>query len=227
MADVEKILRVYGKQLRNNVRLKALAERAYSYTDAQQYATKAAEILCDVLKMYMDPSTVTYDEALQIFTSTMQKNYSAVSSICARAQNKIYQEAGVGLQALVPEYNAEMARGLAVAITDAEEVTDDYVRNLVVNNSRKIVDEAIRENAEAGERMGIVVHITRRYDDVGLHNGKDVCEWCKEREGEWDDYQEAYNAGCFERHPGCGCVIDYHVGKTHTWSNSKGGWRDA
>ena len=75
MADVEKILRVYGKLLRKNVRLKALAERAYSYTDAQQFATKAAEILCDVLKMYMDPSTVTYDEALQIFTSTMQKNY--------------------------------------------------------------------------------------------------------------------------------------------------------
>lgn len=227
MADVDKILRVYGKQLRKNVRLKALAERVYSYNDAQEYATKAAQVLCDVLKMYMDPSTVTYDEALQIFTSTMQKNYSAVSSICARAQNKIYQESGVGLQALVPEYNAEMARGLAVAITDAEEVTDDYVRNLVVNNSRKIVDEAIRENAEAGEHMGLVVHITRRYDDVGLHNGKDVCEWCKEREGEWDDYQEAYNAGCFERHPGCGCVIDYHVGKTHTWSNSNGGWRDA
>ena len=226
MADVDKILRVYGKQLRKNVRLKALAERAYSYKDAQEFATKAAEILCDVLKMYMDPSTVTYDEALQIFTSTMQKNYSAVSSICARAQNKIYQEAGVGLQALAPEYNAEMARGLAVAITDAEEVTDDYVRNLVVNNSRKIVDEAIRENAEAGERMGLIVHIARKYDDVGLHNGKDVCQWCMDREGDWTDYQEAYSAGCFERHPGCGCVIDYHVGKTHTWSNSKGDWRD-
>ena len=226
MADVDKILRVYGKQLRNNVRLKTLAERAYSYKDAQEYATKAAEVLCDVLKLYMDPSTVSYEEALQIFTSTMQKNHSAVASICARAQNKIYSEAGVGLKALVPEYNVEMVRGIAAAITDAEEASDDYVRNLVVNNSRKIVDEAIRENAEAGERIGLIVHITRKYDDVGLHNGKDVCQWCMDREGDWTDYQEAYSAGCFERHPGCGCVIDYHVGKTHTWSNSKGGWRD-
>jgi hypothetical protein len=156
----------------------------------------------------------------------MKKNHEEVVRVCARAQNDMYRKAGVGLNALTPEFNAEKARGIAQVITDAEEVTDDYMRNLVKNNALGVVDDMIRINSEASENVGLYVHIVRKYDDVGLHNGKDVCQWCMEREGEWDNYQEALAAGAFERHPGCGCVIDYHVGKTHTWSNTKGAWND-
>lgn len=226
MADVNQILRAYGKQLRKNVRLNHLAEKAWSYKDAHDFAGVAAELLCDVLKLYMDPTTVTYDDAVQIFTAVMKKNHEEVVRVCARAQNDMYRKAGVGLKALTPEFNAEKARGLATAITDAEEVTDDYVRNLVKNNALGVVDDTIRINSEASENVGLYVHIVRRYDDVGLHNGKDVCQWCMDRQGEWDNYQEALAAGAFERHPGCGCLIDYHVGKTHTWSNTKGAWND-
>ena len=80
-------------------------------------------------------------------------------------------------------------------------------------------------NAEAAANMGLETHIVRTYDGVGLHNGKDPCKWCMDRAGDWTDYQSAYDAGCFERHPGCGCRIDYHVGKTRTWSNRAGTWR--
>jgi hypothetical protein len=226
MADVNQILRVYGKHLRNNVRLKALAERAYSYKDAQEFATKTADVLCDVLKMYMDPATVTPEDAMQIFTAVVRRNYTEVAKICEQVQHKIYADAGVGLNAIAPEFNPEKARGLATAITDAEQVTDDFVRNMVVNSARSVVDEAIRINTEASENVGLTVHIKRRYDDIGLHNGKDVCQWCLDREGEWDNYEDAYNAGVFERHPGCGCTIEYEVGKTHTWSNSAGRWND-
>lgn len=226
MADVNQILRVYGKQLRNNVRIKTLAERAVNYKDAQEFATKTSEVLCDVLKLYMDPSTISPEEAMQIFTATIKHNYTVVAQICEQVQRKIYADAGVGLNALAPEFNAEKARRLASAITDAEQVTDDFVRNMVVNSARSVVDDAIRINSEASENVGLTVHIKRRYDDVGLHNGKDVCQWCLDREGEWDNYEDAYNAGAFERHPGCGCTIEYEVGKTHTWSNSAGRWND-
>ena len=226
MADVNQILRVYGKHLQKNVRLKALAEKAWSYEDAHKFADEAAGLLCDVLKMYMDPATVTYDDAVRIFEAAMQKNYSEVTKVCAKVQRGMYRKAGVGLKALTPEFNAEKARGLATAITDAEEVTDDYVWNLVKNNALGVVDDMIRINSEASENVGLYVHIVRKYDDVGLHNGKDVCQWCMDRVGDWTDYEEAYRAGAFERHPGCGCMIDYHVGKTHTWSNTKGAWND-
>lgn len=224
MADVNQILRTYGKRLSKNVRLKYLAEHAYGYKDAEEFADKAGSLLCDVLKMYMDPSTVTQEEAVRIFSAVMRKNYSDVVDVCNRVQRRMYADIGVGLGPLTPEFNADRVKRLATAITDAETVSDEYVKNLVVNGSRSVVDDAIRVNAAASDSMGMAVHITRKYDDVGLHNGKDQCEWCLERCGEWDDYQEAYDAGCFERHPGCGCVIEYHVGKTHTWQNAAGGW---
>lgn len=226
MADVNQILRVYGKRLSSNVRLKALAERAVNYKDAQEFATKTADVLCNVLKLYMDPATVSPEDAMQIFTAVTRRNYTVVADICEQVQRKIYTDAGVGLNALAPEFNTTRARKLASAITDAEQVTDDFVRNMVVNSARSVVDDAIRINSEASENVGLTVHIKRRYDDVGLHNGKDVCQWCLDREGEWDNYEDAYNAGAFERHPGCGCTIEYEVGRTHTWSNSMYGWNN-
>lgn len=226
MADVNQILRAYGKQLRKNVRLNHLAENAWDYKDAHDFASKAAELLCDVLKLYMDPATVTYDDAVQIFTAVMKKNHEEVARVCAKAQNDMYKKAGVGLKALTPDFNADKARGLATVVTDTEEITDDYIRTLIKNNSLAVVDDSIRVNAAAATNLGLAVHITRTYDDVGLHNGKDVCQWCMDRVGDWTDYGEAFRAGAFERHPGCGCMIEYHVGKTHTWQNRAGGWNE-
>lgn len=226
MADVNKILRVYGRQLKKNVRLKTLAERAWSYKDASDFAREASRVLCDVLKLYMDQSTVTPDEAIQIFSAAMRQNYSSIVRICEQAQNKMYADAGVGLNAIAPEFNAEKVRSLATVIADTENVTNDYINGLVTNNMLGVVDEAMRINAEACENTGLTVHITRRYDDVGLHGGKDVCKWCMDRVGEWDNYREAYSAGVFQRHPGCGCMIEYHVGKTHTWQRRAGGWNE-
>lgn len=226
MADVNQILRAYGKQLRKNVRLNHLAENAWNYKDAHDFASKASELLCDVLKLYMDPATVTYDDAVQIFTAVMKKNHEEVARVCAKAQNDMYKKAGVGLKALTPDFNADKARGLATVVTDTEEITDDYIRTLIKNNSLAVVDDSIRVNAAAATNLGLAVHITRTYDDVGLHNGKDVCQWCMDRVGDWTDYGEAFRAGAFERHPGCGCMIEYHVGKTHTWQNRAGGWNE-
>ena len=227
MADANQIIGAYAKLLRKNVRLNALAERAWSYSDAHKFADEAADLMFDVLKLYTNGHTdITRDEAVQIFTAVMKKNHEEVVKVCARAQNDMYRKAGVGLKAITPDFNAEKVRSLAEVISESEEVTDDYLRGLIKNNSLGVVDETLRVNAAAASNMGLAVHITRTYDDVGLHNGKDVCKWCMDRAGDWTDYAEAYQAGAFERHPGCGCLIEYHVGKTHTWQNRAGGWNE-
>ena len=227
MADANQIMGTYGRLLRKNVRLNALAQKAWSYKDAHEFADKAADLVFEVLKLHMgDPANITRDEAVQIFTAVMKKNHEEVARVCAKAQNDMYKKAGVGLKALTPDFNADKAHGLATVVTDTEEITDDYIRTLIKNNSLAVVDDSIRVNAAAATNLGLAVHITRTYDDVGLHNGKDVCKWCMERAGDWTDYAEAYQAGAFERHPGCGCLIEYHVGKTHTWQNRAGGWNE-
>lgn len=227
MADVQQIIRVFEKKIRDSVTLKNIARKASQYPDAQKYAKKSAEILLEAIGRFVDVLDLQQDEAVAIFGAGLEANYKEVASICRRVQQRINERAGINLGVLEPKFDAARAQGIGLAITDAEQKTIDYVKNLVINNSLNVVDDAIRDNSEAQERMGLTVHITRTYDDVGLRDGTkyaEPCRWCLDREGEWTDYKEAYDAGAFQRHPGCGCVITYEVGKTRTWQNRSGGW---
>lgn len=97
----------------------------------------------------------------------------------------------------------------------------------VTTMSQKVLDDSGKENMAAASSAGLETHVIRSYDDVGLHDGKDECEWCKSREGDWG-YRDAIRNGVFERHPGCECTIDYVTEKgtqrqTNWQSNT---WQD-
>lgn len=91
----------------------------------------------------------------------------------------------------------------------------DFCRTEMDTTSRKFLDAADRKNVEDASAAGLETRVIRSYDDVGLHGGKDDCEFCKSREGEWS-YQDAISHGVFQRHPGCECEIDYKTQKG-TW----------
>lgn len=219
--DITQILRVYDKRI-SGLSVANIAD----YVAAQKYAQKTGKALADVICQFVDVSTLTEADAVPLFTTALKYNHGKVKKACRRAQRAINNKARITLGLLDAEFDAEAARTVAHNVIDASEVTPALVRNLVVNNSNHTVDESIRINTEAQSGVGLAVHITRTYDDVGLHGGKDDCQWCLDREGDWTDYQEAYNAGAFERHPGCGCVITYEVGKTRTWSGAGWNWNN-
>lgn len=219
--DVSQIIRIFEKRIKDYG-----TKDIVDYVAAQKYAQKTGQTMADVICQFVDVSTLTEETAVPLVTRALQANYSRIAKVCRKVQRATNERARLGLGLLDAEFDAQGAREVALSLVDAQEITKDYVRNLFVNHSNKIVDESMRRNAEAQEGVGVHVHITRKYDDVGLHDGKDVCQWCLDREGDWDNYQEAYDAGAFERHPGCGCVIEYNVGKTHTWSNNKYDWNN-
>lgn len=74
--------------------------------------------------------------------------------------------------------------------------------------SKKTMDDSIRYNAENVSSVGLEVRVTRVYDGIGLSGGR-RCEWCLERCGEDMTIEEAYRIGAFQRHDGCGCIIEY------------------
>ena len=74
--------------------------------------------------------------------------------------------------------------------------------------SMQIQADSLRYNAENASGAGLEVRVTRTYDGVGLSNNRQ-CEWCLDRCVTDMPYQEAYNKGAFERHPGCNCLIEY------------------
>lgn len=218
MDDAKVILRNYlrGKKATNGIK---------SYGDAQDYAGKLGRILADALGNDFDG----VDEASlsQVLRTVLKRAYDDSTTAAASAQRWQNARAKLGIGTLRAEFDPadadKVAEELAGKIVEA-----GFVQNLLSQKTLGAVDETIRKNAEAHEEMGLEVHIVRTYSDVGLRSGtkySEDCEWCLSRCGEWDNYKDAYDAGCFERHPGCLCVIDYHVGKTHTVSHG-GGWVD-
>lgn len=80
--------------------------------------------------------------------------------------------------------------------------------SLLENVVQKVLDDSLRENASNAGGAGLEVRVTRTYDGKGLSGGRE-CHWCLDRCGENMTLNEAYNKGAFQRHPGCGCIIEY------------------
>lgn len=98
--------------------------------------------------------------------------------------------------------------------------------SLMENAVRKANDDSLRENASNASGTGLEVRVSRTYDGVGLSGGRE-CQWCLARCGENMTLQEAYDKGAFQRHPGCGCIIEYvSMRGTKTYQTGKSGPND-
>lgn len=190
-----------------------------TFLDAQMYAEQLG---ADVMEMITEE--MAEDELVEALFPALKSAGKRVIDAAAIVQRLIDAEAGVGLAPLEPEFNPRVRTASLVSdILEAPLTAPKLVEKELVG----LVDDTVRINAEAREELGLVTHITRTYSDVGLRNGtkySEDCEWCKSRCGSWDNYRDAYDAGVFERHPGCMCEIDYHVENTHTRSRGSYKW---
>ena len=224
MADINYILRAYGLRLKKNSKLTDLYRNAKDYLDAMAYAKGSGDELAQTISVLADIASMSEDELAQLLDACLKVNHGNVTAVCMRAQGAVNRRARLNIGALTADYSPEVARTMAAKLIDSQDPSFEHLKNLVIKETMGAVDRTISKNAAAQSEMGLTCRIVRKYDDVGLHDGKDPCQWCLAREGEWDNYQDAYNAGAFERHDGCGCMITYEVGRTRTWSASKGTW---
>lgn len=218
MEDAKVILRNY---LRNKKMMRDIA----GFEDAQKYAESLGKALADALGN--DFTEVDEADLAMLLQPLLRRAYDDSATGAMMAQRSANKKAKLSIGTLRPEFDPDyadkMAEELAGKLVDIR-----FVQNLIDQRTLGAVDETVRKNAEAHEEMGLDVHIVRTYSDVGLRAGtkySEDCQWCLSRCGDWDNYREAYDAGCFERHPGCLCVIEYQVGKTHTVSKGSG-WVD-
>ena len=165
---------------------------------------------------------LSVEEARQIIHPPLIRNHAYIAEMAAAVIGSMYLRSGLGIKALLPAYNISRESDLVRLA-----VTAMLTREAIEVLSLKVEDDSIRENAYASEDLGLETRVTRTYDDVGVHNGKDVCQWCLDRCGEDMTLSEAYAKGAFERHPGCGCELLYTTQKgtqrqtdwrTNTWT---------
>lgn len=228
MDDVERIVRIYKNRVRKNKMMKALAENAADFRDVARYAAGSVDELTAAITAAGDIAGLQESELTELLDAGLRANHADVVRICRKVQRRINDRARLGIGTLTPEYDSRKAASVAQALTEAA-VTNDALLAQLKKAVLGVVDESIKRNFEAAGEIGLNVRITRRYDNIGLRSGTkhaEDCQWCLAREGTWDNVDEAEAAGAFERHPGCGCVITYEVGKTRTWSNAAGKWTD-
>lgn len=185
--------------------------KAKNYQDLAKLAELSGDATADVLIGNLPESeAVTESDAVALVPHALRLNHAYLASPIEDVQAGINGKVGVGLKPVVPEFNADRAVGLAKELVRWGDIGDrlDKFRQQVVNNSASIVDEAIQGNMRQHDAVGLETVVTREYDGVGLHDGKEPCAWCLARAGVWS-YADAVTNGVFERHPGCGCTLTY------------------
>lgn len=153
----------------------------------------------------------------------IQENEAEIISCASKQNAAMNKAAGVGLKAKKPKRDRAESLVSAMCNDDADaEVVARLLGEPMVTVHATVVDDFIQANAEVAYKAGLEPMIIREYDGVGIHDGKDACQWCLSRAGRWS-YGEAYDNGVFERHTGCGCTTTYVYGdfSQDVWSKAQ------
>lgn len=210
----------YNEAVKADKKLLALwrkAERGVAtYADADKYAVMIGDKMANAFdKAIVDAGlaeeVVSADVSNALLRNLTKGIDNTVGGFTRRVQAAVNKRGGVGLSVVDYKRNQSRVDGLVEYVTGRQysEVQEKMKQN-IVNYSQSVTTGTMRANISAQEAIGVHAIVERIYDGVGLHDGKDPCEWCMARAGTWT-YDEANRNGVFERHDGCGCTITYEI----------------
>ena len=227
---VQKAKSVFLRLIENDAELirlrKSIESGKANYEAAQKYSERSGQLAKKaILQVSNGDLTITQE----ILNPILEANYQDVLNVASQAQNVIYETANVNLRPATVSYDNTYAEDISAKLENYDDVDEalNVMENTFISASQNYVDEIGKRSAKFMDESGINVLVSREYDDVGVHTtdkgGGDVCHWCLERCGTDVPYDEAYDMGMFERHPGCGCIITYTT-KRGVVIQGKGDW---
>lgn len=206
---------------------------AASFQDADLFAVEVGSMMADAMKEVLIledlPGGKLYRNIAQrTIGEGLKDTYGIVSNAAATIQEEINGRNNIGLKAVKPKLETDRVDKIVNRASNAKTQTalENNLTDAVPTFARQVVDDTQKANARLHDKAGLEVTVVREYDGVGLHDGTDACEWCLSRADTWT-YDKALSAGVFERHEGCGCIIEYTSKKGEkTISTSKySGWK--
>ena len=233
----KKVEKELAEAVKRNKQVESLYQKALdgvmTYDEAGRFASMLGEeiggIIFNNLSDAFPSGVVVAEDIMELIPSALRGEYSYVTRAIEAAQTTINKKAKVGLKAIVPDFDIERATGIAEEVAKAEALSavQKTLPQMTENLSRHMVDKAISDNMEAQHNLGLETIVIREYDDRGLHDGKEDCEFCLSRAGTWT-YQQSREHDVFRRHNGCGCTITYITKRStqvqEDWTQNK--WRD-
>lgn len=227
---VQKAKSVYLRLIENDTELirlrKSIESGKANYEAAQKYSERSGQLAKKAISQVSNGDLTVTQE---ILNPILEANYQDILNVASQAQNVIYETANVNLKPATVAYDNTYAEDISSKLESYDDVDEalNVMENTFISASQNYVDEIGRRSAKFMDEAGINVLVSREYDDVGVHTtdkgGGDVCHWCLERCGTDVPYDEAYDMGMFERHPGCGCIITYTT-KRGVVIQGKGDW---
>lgn len=197
---------------------------------AERFGREASKALRgNILLSELPNQTLYWNIAERTIQLLLIEAYNNVNYYAVIQQDFADRAAGLSIRVVKgarPEERARQVMEMAV-----NSVTQEELRNALTDPTitavRKFYDDFQMENAKLRDELGLETTVIRMYDGVGLKGGSEPCEWCISREGVYS-CADAMDNGVFERHPGCGCTIEYHTSRgvdvqtdwrTNTWES--------
>lgn len=226
------IRNLFDKDVDADPQLRRVENRIRDGTATQKdvllYSQRLGKHASDACKTVLVPENLPdgklyYNIGERTVKRLIQENEAEIISCASKQNAAMNKAAGVGLKAKKPKRDRAESLVSAMCNDDADaEVVARLLGEPMVTVHATVVDDFIQANAEVAYKAGLEPMIIREYDGVGIHDGKDACQWCLSRAGRWS-YGEAYDNGVFERHTGCGCTTTYVYGdfSQDVWSKAQ------
>ena len=213
---LKKIIRRYGArtdQIRTTQLIESKLKRhAATYADAEHYAQEIGQALTGAFREYLPEALQDgrlFRAAAEVLVEQPMKTAGKdVAEVAARIQKQLNENAGIGMNAIVPEMNQDQIDGIITGICNADsyEAGKEVLFDQVENCMEGYVDDSVRENADFQYRAGLSPTIERK--TVGK-----CCRWCSELAGSYP-YEDVSDRGndIFRRHKNCHCLVLYDPG---------------
>lgn len=202
---------------------KAYLERARSGTlkSINQYTAKVGKALSRAYTEVITPDvlpdgTFYYNIATRTITPTLKEAHKMVSEVADELQATTNKRIGVGIKPIRPPIDMNRVDGIIDLVTEGFfEDNAHYLVEPIRNIVDHFGDEHLEKNVEFLNNSGVSTVVVRTAD-------ANCCEWCAERAGTYDGYQEAQDNEAFARHEGCRCEIEIHGGGKYGKMATKG-----
>lgn len=225
--DIEKSFdrRMEGDGTVQRIEARIKAGKA-TQADMSAYASKVGIHTGGAFKEVLTPGNLP-DEKLywniaeRTIAPRLKEDHEMVLSRAKDTQISINKAAGVGLKPPSTPLNQDRVRMLMNMACAEDADLAAVFGDPVLTITRQMYDDFQFENAKNCNNAGIDTYIVREYDGVGLHDGKDSCQFCIERAGTWS-YEDARENDVYRRHTGCGCTLttEYRGRKQDAWSKA-------
>lgn len=173
-------------------------------TVAERVGNHSAKSLKKVLTADAVPGGImTWNVAEKTVGRQARLQYDLISETAVTVQKSLNQKAGLGLRAVVGDFDEDNIREILGRLSSGESLKDLawILDDPIVRNAMSVADSAIRANADLERRSGMRPTVTR-IPEYG------ACAWCEDLAGTYD-YDDVRDKGneVWMRHNNCRCHI--------------------